>query len=330
MTENVVDEAESDPATARQEAPEPVREGTRIVRAAGAVVWRARTDGVPEIALVHRPHYDDWSLPKGKLDPGETVAHTAAREVTEETGLTCVLSRYLRRITYRVPVDDGWSAKFVDYFCAHVREGTFVANDEVDELRWMTTDKAREQLTHAHDGMVLDAFDELPTDVVTLLLVRHAKAGKSSEFSGEDALRPLSEAGVRQQRALRTLLPLFGPQRVHSAPLVRCERTVEPVAEDLGADIGPEPLLTEQEYWQDPPAAVDRLLRIASSPGTALVCSQGDVIPDLVRRLASAAGLVLEEIPAKKASVWTLTLRADSDSGTGLRLAAADYLPPPV
>lgn len=335
MSEDTVDDEAPELSATRRRAAEPVSGDTRVVHAAGAVVWRARADGAPEVALVHRPRYDDWSLPKGKLDPGETAVHAAAREVTEETGLTCVLSRYLRRISYRVPVrEGGWATKFVDYFCAHVRDGSFVVNEEVDELRWMTTGEAREQLTHVHDGYVLDAFDSLPTDVATLLLVRHAKAGKRSEFSGDDALRPLSEAGMRQRRALRTLLPLFGPERVYSAPRLRCEQTVAPVAESLGVGIGSEPLFSEEGYLQDPSAAVDRLLRIAALPGTALVSSQGGVIPDLVERLASAAGLVLNEVPAKKASVWTLTLRIEPHAGNGsgpmLRLAAADYLPAPV
>lgn len=305
------------------------------VHAAGAVVWRARPDERPEVAVVHRPRYDDWSLPKGKLDPGETIAHAAAREVTEETGLTCVLSRFLRQVTYPVPTRDGGRAgKLVDYFSAHAREGSFMPNDEVDELRWMSTDRARKQLSYIHDGRVLDAFDSLPTDVTTMLLVRHAKAGKRSEFSGDDRLRPLSAAGFAQRRALHTLLPLFGPDRVYSAPRLRCEQTVSPVAEDLGVGIGAEPLLSEEGYWPDPDAAQQRLLRIASLSGTALVCSQGDVIPDLVTRLATETGLVLGEVRSKKASVWILTFRPgphrDNGSGTALRLAAADYLAEPA
>lgn len=307
------------------------------VHAAGAVVWRARLDGKPEVAVVHRPRYNDWSLPKGKLDPGETIAHAASREVTEETGLTCTLSRYLRQVTYPIPPRDGegegQALKLVDYFAAHAHHGSFVPNEEVDTLRWMTTEQARQQLSYVHDGDVLDDFDALPTDVATVLLVRHAKAGKRSQFDGDDTLRPLSKAGFAQRRALHTLLPLFGPDSVYSAPRLRCEQTVSPVASDLGVDIGAEPLLSEEGYWPDPEVAVQRLLRIASMSDTTLVCSQGDVIPDLVRRLATKSELNPDEIRSRKASLWILTFRrgphSDGNATSALHLAAADYLAEP-
>ncbi|RCW39153.1 8-oxo-dGTP diphosphatase [Halopolyspora algeriensis] len=319
------------PACSGRERPE---NGIATVHAAGAVVWRARPGGGTEVAVVHRPRYDDWSLPKGKVDPGETIAHTAFREISEETGLTCVLSRRLPQVTYRIPTRDGGRAvKSVDYFSARVRSGSFLPNEEVDELRWMTTEQAREQLSYALDVSVLDAFDRLPTDTATLLLVRHAKAGTRSRFSGDDTLRPLSEAGFAQRQALHTLLPLFGPERVHSAPRLRCEQTVSPLAEELGVDIGDEPLLSEEGYWSDPSDAVQRLLEIAAMPGIAVVCSQGGVIPDLVTRLAAESGLEPGEVRSKKASVWTLTFQRGRPSGhnaaPALHLAAADYLAEP-
>ncbi|WP_374727392.1 NUDIX hydrolase [Haloactinomyces albus] len=304
------------------------------MHAAGAVVWRPGPDGKPEVAVVHRPRYDDWSLPKGKLDPGETIAHAASREILEETGLTCTLSRYLWQVTYPVPAPgEGQVRKLVDYFSAQVRHGSFLPNEEVDDLCWMTTEQARQQLSYVDDGRVLDVFDGLPTDVATVLLVRHAKAGKRSEFDSDDALRPLSKAGLVQQQALHAFLPLFGPERVHSAPKLRCEQTVAPVAADLGVDVDAEPLLSEEDYWSDPNEAVQRLLEIASKPGTALVCSQGEVIPDLVGRLAIESGLETGETRSGKGSLWILTFRRGPHSGSNtapaLQLAAADYLVEP-
>ncbi|WP_338599477.1 NUDIX hydrolase [Saccharopolyspora sp. SCSIO 74807] len=303
------------------------------VRAAGAVLWRPDDDGTPRIALVHRPRYDDWTLPKGKLDPGETPAHAAAREVLEETGFGCVLSGELAQIRYSVPAPGGYTGKRVDYFAARAGQGLFAVNEEVDELRWLSTAAARELLTYPHDGHVLDAFDALPLESRTLLLVRHAKAGKRSEFTGDDTQRPLSAAGLRQRDALHTLLPLFGPQRVYSAPRVRCTQTVQPVADDLGIAVADEPLLTEEQYQADPAAAVRRLLRIAGGSGTSVVCSQGGVIPDLVGRLTESAGLRPDEVLSSKGSVWTLRFCPDANSGNGsgplLRLVAADYLPDP-
>ncbi|MGW5649025.1 NUDIX hydrolase [Saccharopolyspora sp. NPDC003752] len=309
-------------------------EASAPVRAAGAVLWRAGAGGT-EVALVHRPRYDDWSLPKGKLDPGELPAHAAVREVAEETGFPCVLSRFLTRVDYSVPVAGGGRApKVVDYFTARAGDGAFTPNDEVDELRWLPTGRARELLSYPHDAGVLDAFEESPAESATVLLVRHAKAGKRSEWTGDDNLRPLTEAGQRQRDALHSLLSLFGPARIYSAPRLRCEQTVAPIAADLGIGIATEPLFSEEGYLGDPDAAADVLRRVAGGPGTAVVCSQGGVIPDLVARLADSADLSLGEVASRKGSVWTLTFARDRSCGNGsapaLRLAAADYLADPL
>lgn len=302
----------------------------RTVHAAGAVLWRESV-GRPEVALVHRPRYDDWSLPKGKLESGETIAHAAAREVAEETGFSCVLSRFLQRVRYPIATRRGEVPKQVDYFAARACDGAFTPTDEVDELCWLDADRARDRLSYRHDRQVLDAFVRLPTTVVTVLLVRHALAGRRADWPGDDALRPLSRDGLRQQAALRSLLPLFGPQRAYSAPRLRCEQTIAPIADDLGLSVTAEPLLSEEGYAGHPRAGVERVLRIAASGETALVCSQGAVIGDLVTRLAESAGMALRNIASEKGSVWTLTFRheprADEPS---LLLAAADYLPNPI
>jgi 8-oxo-dGTP pyrophosphatase MutT (NUDIX family) len=128
------------------------------VRAAGGVVWR-HADGVTEVLLVHRPRYDDWSLPKGKLDPGETFEAAAVREVEEETGLSCALELPLSEVRY---VDDRDRPKVVRYWSMRATgDRGFTPNDEVDELRWATLDRARELLSYAHDLPVLDAFAAL-------------------------------------------------------------------------------------------------------------------------------------------------------------------------
>ncbi|SFT95251.1 8-oxo-dGTP diphosphatase [Actinopolyspora lacussalsi subsp. righensis] len=310
------------------------------VMAAGAVLWRPGSTEDTEIAVVHRPRYGDWSLPKGKLDPGETIPQAAAREVTEETGVNCVLSRHLRRICYEVPHGrDGRASKSVDYFAARALPGEFVANEEVDELRWVPAARAHEWLTYADDHHVVDSFLSLPTTMSTVLLVRHAEAGKRTEFHGDDNLRPLSEAGWRQRNQLHSLLSLFGPERVHSAPRLRCEQTVDSVAGSLRTNIESEPALSEEAYRADPEAGRRRLLRIAAEPGTAVVCSQGGVIPDLVGSLARSDGLPLGEVNSRKASVWVLSFLTTTHSGDGHSddgsrpaplLAAADYFPAPT
>ena len=272
-----------------------------MIVAAGAVLWRD-ADGDVEIAVVHRQRYDDWSLPKGKLDAGETVPACAVREISEETGYACVLGRFLKTVSY---VDRG-RPKDVHYYAAEAVSGTFSPNDEVDSLRWVSLAETPSLLSYADDRAVVAEFARLPADLAVVLLVRHAKAGKRSEWSGDDDLRPLSEAGWRQAAALRSLLPLWCPTRVHAAPRVRCVDTVAAVAGDLVVDTALEPRLSEEGYWPDQDAGLVRLLEIAADEGRAVVSSQGGVIPSVVGTLADMGGIRLSEIPCKKGSVWVL------------------------
>jgi 8-oxo-dGTP diphosphatase len=115
----------------------------RHVRAAGGVMVR---DG--RVALVHRPKYDDWSLPKGKLEPGESFEDAALREVREETGMQCALREELEPVQY---TDPKGRPKTVRYWRMEPVEGEFVPNDEVDELRWLAPEDATGCLTYDHD-----------------------------------------------------------------------------------------------------------------------------------------------------------------------------------
>lgn len=301
-------------------------EAPHEIKAAGAVLWRQAGDGV-HIAVVHRPRYGDWSLPKGKLDPGETLPQAAVRELAEETGYRATLGRRLRTVRY--PVAAG--RKTVVYFSAVAGAGSFSPNGEVDELRWLSPDEAETILSYRADVDVVRSFTPLPASLTTLLLVRHAKAGKRGEWTGEDALRPLSPAGSRQAEGVRKLAPLFGVDRVFSAPPLRCRQTAEGVAQDLGLEIPLEPTLSEEGYWPDPPSGRSRFGAIVTAGGTPLVSSQGGVIPDLVRNLADSAGIELPVgedgvLPCKKGSVWVLSFRPIADNGAVV-LAAADYYP---
>jgi 8-oxo-dGTP diphosphatase len=297
----------------------------REISAAGAVVWRpGERDGSVEIAVVHRPKYDDWSLPKGKLERGESSRVAAVREVAEETGFRVELGRRLGRVRY--PVRDPEPAtKVVGYYAARALDGEFVPGDEVDGLRWLSTDAAPAALSYSHDERILAAFTALPHDTTTLLLVRHAKAGSRSEWDGPDDARPLSANGRGQVPPVTGLAGLYGASRVHAAPLVRCVDTVAPVAHRLGLRVVEEPLLSEKGYAGSEEAAVARLLAMADEGGVAVVCSQGGVIPDLVSRVAGAADLPLDRVASKKASVWALFFARDA----GPRLVAADYIAKP-
>ncbi len=123
------------------------------VRAAGGLVLRTADDEV-EVAVVHRPRYDDWSLPKGKVDPGETDEACARREVEEETGYQCRLGRELPSTRY---VDRKGRAKQVRYWEMEVEGGTVTPNDEVDELRWLRPDEAVDLLSYDRDCALVAA-----------------------------------------------------------------------------------------------------------------------------------------------------------------------------
>ena len=125
------------------------------VAAAGGVVLRDGEDGT-EVAVVHRPRYDDWSLPKGKLEPGEEWEAAALREVEEETGLRCELGRELPSARYR---DRKGRDKLVRWWLMRPLEGEFVPGDEVDELRWLDRDRALELLHFEHDRDLVRALD---------------------------------------------------------------------------------------------------------------------------------------------------------------------------
>jgi 8-oxo-dGTP pyrophosphatase MutT (NUDIX family) len=300
------------------------------IRAAGAVLWRREGDR-PQIALVHRPRYDDWSLPKGKVDDGETLAATAVREVLEETGFQAVLGRHLATIGYQVPTRDGEGTadKTVDYFSAEAVGGAFSVNHEVDELRWTDAVDAETLLTRRADVGVVRTFYALPAELTRVLLVRHAKAGKRGEWNGNDDLRPLAATGLRQAEGLRALLPMFGVDRVLSAPRLRCVQTVQGVADDLGLDTRHEPLLSEEGYWPDPVLGIARLLAIAGEGGTPVISSQGGVIPDVIGSLADSGGVEITAarggiIPCKKGSLWVLSFLPAAGKDTP-RLVAADY-----
>ena len=128
-----------------------------MIEAAGGVVSKVTSKGVQKVLLIHRPRYDDWSFPKGKLDPGETHRQAALREVEEETGLRCRTGEELLEARY---ADRKGRPKRVRYWTMEPIEGDFTPNDEVDEVRWLPVEEAAELLTYAHDRSVLGALPE--------------------------------------------------------------------------------------------------------------------------------------------------------------------------
>lgn len=291
-----------------------------MIRAAGGVPWRhAPSDGEVEIATVHRPRYDDWSLPKGKLNPDEHPLLGAVREVREETGLATRVGRRLRTTSYSVAGEP----KTVDYWAMEVLGGEFTPGDEVDELRWLAPAAASSMLSNPQDPAVVDAFMAAPVDTTAVLLVRHGRAGDSDLWNGDDTLRPLDETGRQQAETLADLLPAYLPTRVLSADRVRCVDSVRPVAERLGVSLEIDSDFSEDSHAEDPDRMANRLRALAAVGEAVVVCSQGGVIPDTVTLLAQHDGVTLTAHAARKGSIWALHF------GAGGILVAADYYPRP-
>jgi 8-oxo-dGTP pyrophosphatase MutT (NUDIX family) len=302
------------------------RPAERLVLAAGGAVWRTRADGVLETVVVHRPKYDDWSLPKGKLDPDEHALSAAVREVGEEAGLTVVAGR--RSVRAQYAIDEG--QKQVDYWLMQAVGGEFEPNSEVDEVRWLPLREAAGLVSHDHDRAVLAdlARDDVPR-AATLLLVRHASAGDKHDWDGPDELRPLDAKGRRQAQRLAEVLPLFAPTAILSAERTRCRQTVQPLADRLGLDVLPVRELGEEQFHDDPQAGlavVERLLAPRNRPGVTVVSSQGGAIPSVLMALGvrwqGLSGALWP--PSAKGSTWALGGRPGALAADYYRDFAAD------
>lgn len=255
-------------------------------------MWRPGPGVGVQVCLVHRPRYDDWSLPKGKLESGEHPMVAAVREVAEEAGVYGVPQVRLPATRYRVK--DGLP-KVVDFWSMRmVAGGTFEPNDEVDEVRWLSVGEAVRLLTYPRDRDVMTAFADLPAVTNVLGLVRHAPASERSTWSGPDAARPLDAGGRARANELAPLLAALRPQRLLAASARRCVQTLDPLAGlvDLPVEVDsrldePAPGQNEAEHAL---AAAGRLTELALDGHPAVVCGQGTVIPRALACLAATGG----------------------------------------
>lgn len=209
--------------------------------AAGGVVWRPGQGG-PRLALIHRPKYDDWTLPKGKCEPGEHVLLAAVREIAEETGMQVTLGMPLGRSRYQV---DG-RPKRVDYWaaCSEQPAAAFQPGDEVDDLSWLSAGAASAALSYQREQAILARFAAAPAITTPFILLRHASAGSKGDWPGADIDRPLDARGAADADSLARLLSCYGRCQVISSSAERCVATVRPYAQLTGARIELEPLFT--------------------------------------------------------------------------------------
>jgi 8-oxo-(d)GTP phosphatase len=297
------------------------------IRAAGGVVWRPATDHASnaaiEVAIVHRPRYDDWSLPKGKLGAGETLLEGALREVFEETGYRARPGRALGDVRYMKNSNGQPREKVVHYWAMEAVGGAFTPSREVDELLWLSPEGAHALMTRQTDRDILDRFAAGPVRTGTVLLVRHASAGDKEAWEGDDDLRPLDEIGREQAEELVRLLSRFEVMKLVSADNLRCVQTLKPIADSIGLEIEEDPVLSETGYPGHEREAVETVRRLGDHDEAVAACTQRLVLPDLMERLAEEDGVELPEpLKNKKACVWALSFE-------GPKLVAAEYFPPP-
>jgi len=302
---------------------------TDATLAAGAAIWRPPADLADpadpaedaEVLLVHRPKYDDWSLPKGKSDPDEHILLTAVREVWEETSMRPVLGPRLPTVEYI-----SWGLpKRVSYWAASGNGAEAIPGNEIDAVSWLPLGQAREQLAGTHDDPVISAFR--PLETVPLILVRHASAGCKADWPGDDCLRPLDAAGVADARVLAGLMACFAPvARVISSPALRCTDTVRPYADGFGGRVETEPCLAPYGRPADFSSRTDladslrRLLsRLVSERRPAVLCLHRENLPDVLAEACAVLGAPAA-VPADpalpKGGFWVVHASMGGPGGT--------------
>ncbi len=287
-----------------------------VVLAGGGVVVRSRPGRAREYAVVHRPRYDDWSLPKGKVDAGESAADAALREVEEETGIVCAADAPLGSVSYLI---DGAARKIVRYWLMQAgSDGAFTPNDEVDQVVWLAADEARERLDYQRDRAVLDWGDQLARrrDSGIVYLVRHATAGRRRDWDGPDEERPVQGRGWDETAAISDTLAAMPVGRVLTSRYVRCRQTVAPLAGALDLPLEDDRALAEGAA---PEAAAGLLAEIAGTP--AVLCSHGDVVSDVIGRAAADGAELAGGLKWQKGSIWLLATN-------GGRVLRGRYLAP--
>jgi 8-oxo-(d)GTP phosphatase len=252
-----------------------------MIRAAGALLWRETADRNIEIALIHRPKYGDWTLPKGKIEEGETALQCAYRELLEETGIKASFTRQLGSVDY---VENG-QPKRVIFWAAHcgLDASSFVANEEVDQLRWLTLEDALELATYPTDMEMITNFQEQDKRSDTLIILRHTKALERGDWDEPDSQRTLDEVGFDQAQLLIKHLEPFAIDEVYTSDFTRCVQTVTPLAHARGLSITAVPSLNEEIFHEDPTRAVSFANALKQDEKNILICSHNPVIPTMLR-----------------------------------------------
>jgi len=316
---------------------------TTPIPAAGTVPWRRRR-GQLEVALVHRPKYDDWSWAKGKLDPGEDWPVAAVRETHEETALAVGLGRPLPGSEYTVLDGAGQPAtKEVRYWAAEATSPAGPLQNEIDEVRWLDVVAASDRLDYARDRDQLRALvraDNAGTLTTwPVALVRHAHAVGRGSWPEDDQQRPLDDLGRSRAAHIAPLLAAYGVRRLVSSPSLRCTDTLRPYAAQLGASLRTKDGLSEEGYAAEPARAARHLRRLVERGTPSALCSHGPVLPELLMALlalvdpdepeADLAGAALRAAARDKMGKGEVLVAHLVGSGEAARVVAVErHLPP--
>lgn len=256
---------------------------TKDVLAAGAVVFRPGK----RVLLVHRPRYDDWSFPKGKLDPGEHVTAAAVREVSEETGLHVRLGAPLS--SQRYPVAGG-RTKHVSYWVGRVvgddDVSTYRPNAEIDGVEWVPYDEAMARLTYDYDRATLQEARPLRRKTNAVIVLRHSQARSRKGWGKEDRLRPLITVGHVQAQHLVPVLAAYDVTRVVSSGSVRCTDTVAPYADTTGWPVEIDDGVSEE--GASAASVVETVDALVAGDETVVLCTHRPVLPAVFDALGVA------------------------------------------
>ena len=276
---------------------------SKIILAAGALVWRKSKEKKIEIAVIHRPKYNDWTIPKGKVELNESSIACAYREVIEETSIETEFGMYLGEVKYQSL--DG--PKQVSFWSAQVvKENIFTPNSEVDEIKWVEAAKAAKFLSLESDKEILSKFNKLKYESKPLVLLRHAKALSRDEWQGDDDDRPLDSLGQMQAKRLLSIYQAFNLEQIHTSDAIRCYDTVEPMAKALGLRLEVSNNLSESVFKKDKEDAFDYARDLIKSDKRALLCSHNPILPKVLNKLTKKSDVESDEEKLYPADAWVI------------------------